>query len=71
MSLPLSSAMRIALQYLERARDQGNEPHGIAANILDSPYIADGQVWMDWRTADALERRGLVRVEHTADVYLA
>jgi hypothetical protein len=71
MSERLSHAMSYALRMMADARERGHDPHGVAGNTFDEPRFIDGQVWMDWRTAEALERRGLVRIEERTDVYLA
>jgi hypothetical protein len=59
-----------ALRMMEVARGNGKDPHGVAANTFDAPYWSSGECWMDWRTAQALERRGLVRIVEQTDVYL-
>jgi hypothetical protein len=70
MSLPLSSAMRVALQWMEDAADKGRNPHGVVANTMAAPYLSSGQVWMSIATGRALERRGLIRLGDEGDAYL-
>jgi hypothetical protein len=60
-----------AMRMMEVARGNRRDPHGVAANTLDAPYWSSGECRMDWRTAEALERRGLVRIVERTDVYLA
>jgi hypothetical protein len=70
MSLPLSSAMRVSLQWMEQAALAGREPHGVVANTMDGPHLSSGQVWMAIATGRALERRGLIRIGEEGDAYL-
>lgn len=51
-----------AFWMLEEARARRHEPHGVVyAGRTD--WI-DGQAWIHWRTADALERRGRATVSY-------
>lgn len=70
MTLPLSSSMRLALQWMREASECGAIPHGVVANTMDAPYRADGQLFMAVSTAKALVRRGLIRMEEGSDAYL-
>src|SRR5690348_16237371 len=54
-SLPLSHSMRLALQWMMEAAAGYRDPHGIVANTMDAPYLADGQVFMSVSTGRALE----------------
>ncbi len=68
--LPLSHSMRLALQWMSESAEKGHDPHGVIANTMDAPYLADGQVFRAVATARALERRGLIRVVEGTDAYL-
>jgi hypothetical protein len=52
-----TAKMQAALELLRRY----DEPGVYAA---DYTATIDGQPWINWRTADALERRGLVTIDH-------
>jgi hypothetical protein len=62
----------IAEDWLREAARRGHEPHGVVT--YDASAISDGTPWIHWRTARALEARGIARIDYHpgegADIYL-
>ncbi len=71
----MTSRMRAALVHLERAASEGSDPHG---SVASCPTIYDQEIqtaFVHWKTAGALEARGLIRFgdwepEYGTDIYL-
>jgi hypothetical protein len=62
--------MRRALDLLDRA----DYLPGVLCCMGEPSCLIDGQAWINWQTAEALERRRLVRIEHVnegGDIYPA
>lgn len=49
--------MKAALELLRR------DAHHAGVYCAEYTCLIDGQPWINWRTADALERRGLVTID--------
>jgi hypothetical protein len=63
----LSPAMQKAMSLLTRA----DYLPGVMCS--EGSCLMDGQAWINWQTAEALEQRGLVRIERIdggGDIYL-
>lgn len=56
--ITLKPSLARALSLLHEA----DQP-GVTTSDATPPYLIDGQPFINWQTAEALERRGLVRLE--------
>jgi hypothetical protein len=52
---------------LHRRLGLDGEPDRWGVVCADRSALLDGQAWINWRTADALKRRGLVEIDGTGE----
>jgi hypothetical protein len=62
----VNAKTRQALRMLQQHGDPAIGPGGGTVMSTETSKLIDGQPWVHWRTADALERAGLATVNWTA-----